>query len=836
MRPLRLELEGFSTFRERTVLDFRDLDLVALTGSTGAGKSTVIDAMTFALYGSVARYGNTGVVEPVIHQLSTEAKVRFDFEVGGQPYIATRVTRRQQQRSRGGDGSVGQPRSRRATTKEARLERVTQTKTDDSGDVEAVESDVLAGSVKELDAAVVDLLGLTFNQFTRTVVLPQGEFANFLRDEPTKRQDLLKRLLDLEVYGRMGSEARRRAEAADQQVTTLTHELSRLGAPDEARLEQLAKQAMALAGLRKQATDWLAEIDALDHVLEPLRGQAAQLQSDVDALAAIVVPDELETLSDAVATSEHEVTKALELAAEKSDALEAARLDIDRLGDRRNLMEIRQQLQQADDARLKLETLAGEIEQLEQRSGDAETARRRAEVRRDELTADLAAARLETDGAHLAAGLDVGDTCPVCRRAVDEVPDHSKTSTKVIVDIEASLAEVAAEIDRDGRAAAAATAELKSLETRQGELTTLTTPPSIAASAMADADDKSSPVTVAEVDQLLADLDRAAVGERELSDVVASAERSVARARADLERTRSQADKGRQEFGRQRDAVSHLDPPEAGFESLLNDWNALAAWASDRRATLASEREQLVADGRRMRTERDQLADQLVSTADGIGLAVNIDSVLGASELISVAEADLRAERQRADELVAHGKRLANDIEQRKAQQQVNKELGRHLSAKGFEAWLLAEAFDDITERATARLLELSAGRYSLAAVERDIAIVDHHNADEHRIARTLSGGETFLASLALALALADSIAALAPVDAPRLESMFLDEGFGTLDPETLDVVATAIEELAASGRMIGIVTHVRDLAERMPARFEIRKLPTGSTAELVTV
>ncbi|MEM7274655.1 MAG: SbcC/MukB-like Walker B domain-containing protein, partial [Actinomycetota bacterium] len=99
---------------------------------------------------------------------------------------------------------------------------------------------------------------------------------------------------------------------------------------------------------------------------------------------------------------------------------------------------------------------------------------------------------------------------------------------------------------------------------------------------------------------------------------------------------------------------------------------------------------------------------------------------------------------------------------------------------------------------------------------------------------RTLSGGETFLASLALALALADSIAELAPVDAPRLDSMFLDEGFGTLDPGTLDVVAGAIEELASTGRMIGIVTHVGDLAERMPARFEVSKGPTGSSVELV--
>ena len=110
----------------------------------------------------------------------------------------------------------------------------------------------------------------------------------------------------------------------------------------------------------------------------------------------------------------------------------------------------------------------------------------------------------------------------------------------------------------------------------------------------------------------------------------------------------------------------------------------------------------------------------------------------------------------------------------------------------------------------------------------------DHRNADDLRSVKTLSGGETFLASLSLALALADNVAALSATGAPRLESMFLDEGFGSLDPETLDVVASAIEELGASGRMVGVVTHIRELADRLPVRYEVRKLPDGSVVERI--
>ncbi|MFN2614341.1 MAG: SbcC/MukB-like Walker B domain-containing protein, partial [Actinomycetota bacterium] len=91
-----------------------------------------------------------------------------------------------------------------------------------------------------------------------------------------------------------------------------------------------------------------------------------------------------------------------------------------------------------------------------------------------------------------------------------------------------------------------------------------------------------------------------------------------------------------------------------------------------------------------------------------------------------------------------------------------------------------------------------------------------------------------FLASLALALALSDRIAQLSANTAVQLESIFLDEGFGTLDVETLETVATALETLSSTNRVVGIITHVRDLAERVPVRFEVRKGPTTSVVEKV--
>ena len=124
----------------------------------------------------------------------------------------------------------------------------------------------------------------------------------------------------------------------------------------------------------------------------------------------------------------------------------------------------------------------------------------------------------------------------------------------------------------------------------------------------------------------------------------------------------------------------------------------------------------------------------------------------------------------------------------------------------------------------------LSSNAYSLTTDGTDFSVIDHRNANEERSARTLSGGETFLASLALALALADSITDLGSTVIPPTESVFLDEGFGTLDGETLDVVASAIEELGAAGRLVVIVTHITELADRLPQHVRVSRTATGST------
>jgi DNA repair protein SbcC/Rad50 len=203
------------------------------------------------------------------------------------------------------------------------------------------------------------------------------------------------------------------------------------------------------------------------------------------------------------------------------------------------------------------------------------------------------------------------------------------------------------------------------------------------------------------------------------------------------------------------------------------------------------------------------------------------------ADALATARARQTALTERVEQLTA----VTAERDAAREAAQVADHLGKLLRADGFSRWLLARALTQLVSGASTLLRELSSGAYSLALDETNqFLVVDHRNADEPRTVRSLSGGERFLASLALALALADHVADLAADGAARLESLFLDEGFGTLDPDTLDVVAAALEELGARGRVVGIVTHVRDLAERLPVRFEVRKGPRGSSVTRVDV
>jgi DNA repair protein SbcC/Rad50 len=776
MRPHKLELAGFTAFRESVEIDFADADLFALVGPTGAGKTSIIDALCFALYGRVPRLDGR-MVAPVISAGRPEARICFDFTVDGRSYTAVRIVRRS------GQG---------ASTAEARLEQ---------------DGEVLAGDADGVTKAVEALLGLSYEQFTTCVVLPQGEFARFLRDTPKGRQELLVRLLELDVYRRMGHAANQRAAAAGALAQAAADQLAQLTDATEDAVAAAQGRIERLRALRAQVQ---AAMPRLDGLLAEGRqvvadGEAAARRADL--LATVTPPDGLDALLDAAERVDADARAAQTRYERAEVALGQAEQALVTLGDRTELELVRS----AHTERVRLAAdLPALVDAFERAQAEAAAARAgvgQAEVR-------LEAARREHAAHDLSRHLIAGAPCPVCEQPVRTPP--VRPAPAALTDAERARQVAAVEYDRATSAAAAADGAVQARRTRLFELE----------QALADQPNPD------ELERVLA-----AVGAAEAAVAAARAAEKAARSAARLARDDQRETERRlweawRRFDAARDTVAALDPPVADRENLATAWASLVEWAKARESAERAVAADAAGRAAALREEYRRAHGELIAACTAYGAELDgTDLVPGVLGALARAEADL--DRLRADRSRAADLRI--QVERQTERHQVARTLGRHLAANRFEQWLLDEALGRLVDGASSVLCQLSSGQYSLdldAAAQ--FQVVDHRNADERRSARTLSGGETFLASLALALTLAEQLAELAATGGGRLESIFLDEGFGTLDGETLDVVTAAIEELGARGRTVGLVTHVRELAERTPVRFEVRRTPSTSTVERV--
>lgn len=400
MRLTRLEMSGFGAFRDATMIDFADTDFFALIGPTGSGKSTVIDAVCFALYGSVPRYENKGLIRYVVTLGASEARVSLTFELEGTGYIATRVVRR---------NAKGQ-----VSTKEARLERV---EPDGS-------TTVLAGAEREMNPAVEGLLHLDFDDFTKCVVLPQGEFARFLRAKGDERRELLIKLLNLDIYTEVGRRAGVRAAEAESGAALHRQRLGVLAFATEDALKAASKRTKAIAKLTGWADTARPKIEASLRLAGDQQGLEAEARRSVALLAKISVPEEARRHGEAMTAAQKELGEAQRAANAARDVRLAAEADIVGLAD---LGELRGAL----GAHQSLVRCIANLKAAKQAATTAtgiEAAATQAlaasEALLETVEAELKALEVAHRAEDLAQRLVVGEPCPVCQQIVKTKPSH----------------------------------------------------------------------------------------------------------------------------------------------------------------------------------------------------------------------------------------------------------------------------------------------------------------------------------------------------------------------------------------------------------------------------
>jgi exonuclease SbcC len=216
-----------------------------------------------------------------------------------------------------------------------------------------------------------------------------------------------------------------------------------------------------------------------------------------------------------------------------------------------------------------------------------------------------------------------------------------------------------------------------------------------------------------------------------------------------------------------------------------------------------------------------EVAEETLAAAEMAATQLRTD--LGAAER---SETELKTRIEILTKAIDRAKELRADLDRLRTEHSLYRSLALELRSDRFQAFLLQQTFQELVSGASVRLWDLTK-RYRFDWQNEAFYVVDHDNARQLRSADTLSGGETFLASLALALQLSEQVQKAA--GATKLDSLFIDEGFGTLDPEALDAAASAIESLPVGGRMVGIISHIEELSLRLPARVRVRRTPDGS-------
>lgn len=926
MKPLKLTMSAFGSYAGKNVIDFtgQQQGIFLITGDTGAGKTTIFDAITYALYNQTSggeRNGN--MMRSQYAQPETETYVELEFLYRGQTY---RVRRNPDYK----------------ITKTLKNGKIREQKVPHSVELTLPDGTVFPEKKNATDAKIIEILGLTADQFSQIVMIAQGDFLKLLYTKSDERKMIFSKLFRTDIYWKIQENLRRKSMEMDERIQendrAFEQEKSRIIPLPESeelpldelveRLRERVKDALKEQNLRRANVEELnkkitkyEEINKLFVSLEKIRQTGKELEARQAESKERRQQIENARKADKVLVAEQqnlrqqqEVEQSAQAIAKMTETLANDQEMFETLKTQLQEAEAKQKREAADTQKkmLALEQSFPSYEALQNARSEEQQAKKvwedlgktseesfhkkeagiaalKEQQKRQEqvveqtkknweqtsLSASESAkhyehmyeAFLKEQAGILAENLSAGCPCPVCGSTVH--PDPAKLSDHAVTELEVEQAKktrAAAEEKRD-LAYAAFEAE-KTEKQKLAQAVEKEEADFVLAQTIAKQQRK-------EAEQNYVSLQKIAeqIREKLVYPSLAEAKKQYAAMQKALEAAEQEIAKKRQKVSELAEAMNTLKGQKLAEEENQKTAKKLAVKTEKEYAKLLEksgfvseetyhlailpersrsklEREEKEYESQCLRQQSEQkLLEKQVSGKTYTDTTELNEQLKAEKQALKEAEKTYmelhtayendRSVLQNCAVYLEKGKKLESEDQVIKS---LSKTANGRLSGSAkidFETYIQRQYFKQIIHEANKRLLTMSNHQFILKLKEEantgrktneglDLSVYSLVT-DSERDVKTLSGGESFLAALAMALGLSDIVERSAGAIHPDM--MFIDEGFGSLDAQSRQQAIEVLAELAGDSRMVGIISHVTELKEQIDRKLVVSRTDKGSRA-----
>ena len=926
MKPLKLTMSAFGSYAGKNVIDFtgQQQGIFLITGDTGAGKTTIFDAITYALYNQTSggeRNGN--MMRSQYAQPETETYVELEFLYRGQTYCVRRNP----------DYKI---------TKTLKNGRIREQKVPHSVELTLPDGTVFPEKKNATDAKIIEILGLTADQFSQIVMIAQGDFLKLLYTKSDERKMIFSKLFRTDIYWKIQENLRRKSMEMDERIQendrAFEQEKSRIIPLPESeelpldelveRLRERVKDALKEQNLRRANVEELnkkitkyEEINKLFVSLEKIRQTGKELEARQAESKERRQQIENARKADKVLVAEQqnlrqqqEVEQSAQAIAKMTETLANDQEMFETLKTQQQEAEAKQKREAADTQKkmLALEQSFPSYEALQNARSEEQQAkkvwedlRKTSEESFHKKAAGIAALKeqqkrqeqiveqtkknweqtslsasesakhyehmyeafLKEQAGILAENLSAGCPCPVCGSTVH--PDPAKLSDHAVTELEVEQAKktrAAAEEKRD-LAYAAFEAE-KTEKQKLAQAVEKEEADFVLAQTIAKQQRK-------EAEQNYVSLQKIAeqIREKLVYPSLVEAKKQYAAMQKALETAEQEIAKKRKKVSELAEAMNTLKGQKLAEEENQKTAKKLAVktekeyaklleksgFVSEEtyhlailpeRSRLKLEREEKEYESQCLRKQSEQkLLEKQVSGKTYTDTTELNEQLKAEKQALKEAEKTYmelhtayendRSVLQNCAVYLEKGKKLESEDQVIKS---LSKTANGRLSGSAkidFETYIQRQYFKQIIHEANKRLLTMSNHQFILKLKEEantgrktneglDLSVYSLVT-DSERDVKTLSGGESFLAALAMALGLSDIVERSAGAIHPDM--MFIDEGFGSLDAQSRQQAIEVLAELAGDSRMVGIISHVTELKEQIDRKLVVSRTDKGSRA-----